>query len=119
MRTLFAVGFGFFTVLGQAAWLQRVGVNTLGVPDEILEKLVGVLLIDHHTSSIDDVAGLLNESFAIWRELVEVDWRMFDDISQGLVNLRVGRDFPLAKSVNNAVEANLQVPIEVKMDKWG
>jgi len=111
MRTLFAVCFGFKTVLwyffGQAARLQTVGVNTLGVPDEILEKLVGVLLIDHHTSSVDDVARLLDEPFAVGREFVEIDWGVLDDISQGFVNLSVGGDFSFAKSINNAVEANL------------
>jgi hypothetical protein len=56
MRTLLAIGFRFLTVLwyffGQAARLQTVGVNTLSVPDEILEKLVGVLFLDYQRAVV-------------------------------------------------------------------
>ena len=43
------------------------------MPDKVLEELVGILLLDHQASSIDNVAGILDELLAIGRELVNVD----------------------------------------------
>jgi hypothetical protein len=44
---------------------------------------------------------------------------MVIDITQGLVNLNVGRELSLAKSFNDTIEANLQFQLWLGADKWG
>lgn len=77
------------------------------MPDELLEKLVGVLFLDNEACGVNDVTGVIDELFSLWRELVDLDGGMVGDITQSLVDLKVGGKFSLAKSVNHAVEANL------------
>lgn len=107
VRFCFLAVDGYF--FGQVARLQLIGVDSLSVPDEILEKLVGVLVLHDQASSVDYFARVLDQSSALRREFVDIDGRMLSDISQCLVDLNIGGEFSFAKSVNNAIKTNLQI----------
>lgn len=46
--------------------LGLVEVGLAGMPDKVLEELIGVLVLDDQTSGLDDVARVGDEFLAIW-----------------------------------------------------
>jgi hypothetical protein len=41
--------------------LRIAGVHDVGVPHKVLEELICILFPNHETSSLDDIATVLNE----------------------------------------------------------
>ena len=72
------------------------------MPDEILKELVGILLLNHH-----DVLRILNQFPSFWRELMDVDWRMIENILKCLVDLVVCRQTTIPESLDHAEQHNL------------
>jgi hypothetical protein len=58
-------------------------------PDGVLEQLIGVLLVDLHPQSLDDVPDIVNEDASFGGELLLVDGGVSDAVLEGLVNLDV------------------------------
>lgn len=90
--------------------LTRVAdVHTVGVPHEILEQFIRILLLNYEASSLDDVAAVLNELATRRGELVMIWYgRAVENDSQGSVNLLVGGITPLAESLYDAIESELK-----------
>jgi hypothetical protein len=44
------------------------------MPDEILEQLVGVLLLHHQPRRLDDITGILDKFAAIRGKLIDIHW---------------------------------------------
>lgn len=91
--------------------LGLVEVGLGGVPDEVLEELVGVLVLDDQASGLDDVARVGDEFLAVGRELIHLDGRVGVDVAQSLVDLLVVRELAGAESLDDAIEAHLAVDI--------
>jgi hypothetical protein len=89
--------------------LRLVKLDVAGMPDEVLEQLVRVFLLDHEAGRLDDVAGVLDELLAVGGELVEVDGGVGVYIVEGFVDLGVGGHAALAECFDDAVEADLRV----------
>jgi hypothetical protein len=77
------------------------------MPDEILKELVGILLLNHHSCRSDDVLRILNQFPSFWRELMDVDWRMIENILKCLVDLVVCRQTTIPESLDHAEQHNL------------
>jgi len=88
--------------------LRLVKLDIAGMPDEVLEQLVRVFLLDHEAGCLDDVAGVLDELLAVGGELVEVDWGVCIDVVESFVDLGVGGHAALAECFDDAVEADLR-----------
>jgi hypothetical protein len=74
---LVAVGAGLFGGDGGelgGVLLGAVDVDVAGVPDEVLEELVRVLLADHRLRRLDDVARVLDQLAAVGGQGLLVDW---------------------------------------------
>lgn len=89
--------------------LRPAGINIAGVPQEILEQLVGVLLLDHLARGLDDITDILDELLAIWAEFADVDERVVADIGKGLVDLVVVGVAALTERLDDAVKAELDI----------
>ena len=68
---------------------EFIGFNVPGVPDEVLEELVAVLLVDDDASGLDDIFDVLNKFATVGAKLVLVDRRMTEDVFQRVVDLCV------------------------------
>jgi hypothetical protein len=97
----------------QIAWLEVLSVDIAGMPNEVLEQFIGVLLLDHHASCADDLAGILDELLSLRRELVDVDGGVVKDMLKSLVDLSIGGKSPLAEGVDNTVETNLSIDVGI------
>ncbi len=60
--------------------LVATDVGATGVPNEVLEELVCVLLLHHEARSLDDVADVADELLAIGAELLDVDEGVVADV---------------------------------------
>jgi len=90
-QTLFLV-----TSVGFVLWedifgipFEFTGFNVSGVPDEVLEELVVVLLVHDDASGPDDILDIPNKFATFRAELVLVDRGMIEDIFQRVVDLSV------------------------------
>lgn len=95
----------------RGVFLGGADINLASVPDEVLEKLVCILLLDDQLSSLNNITGILNEPLAFGREGMNVDWRMFQDIVKGIVDLLVGGHLRLAECMDDAIEAEFAVNV--------
>lgn len=64
--------------------------------------------MDHDAGGPNDIATILNEFFAIWRELVLINERVVKDIFEGGVDLLVGRVTALSECLYGTIEAELK-----------
>lgn len=71
--------------------LEPTGVNVPGMPDEVLEEFVAILLLDNDASGLDDILHILNEFATFGAEFILVDRGMVEDIFQRVVDLSVTR----------------------------
>ena len=113
-HTELAIILGLLLVDGEdivGVLLRRVNIDVARVPDEALEELVRVLLLNHHSCSLDDVACILDELLAVWGERVDVDGGVGCDVAESLVDLGVGGHAALAEGLDNAIEADLAVDV--------
>lgn len=111
MRTFIPVSLDFLAIdrnsLQQIARLEAFRFDRASMPDEILEKFIGVLFLHDLASSADDISEVLNELFALRGEFINFDRRVFANISKSLVYLSVRGEFSFPEGVNDTVEANL------------
>ena len=91
--------------------LCTADVNIAGVPDEVLEEFIGVLLLDDETRGVDDVTGILDQLLAIVGELPGVDRGVLENVCEGAVDLLVGGHAGLAEGLDDTVKAELAVDI--------
>jgi hypothetical protein len=82
-------------------------VYTVCIPQKVLEQFVRILPLNNYAGSLNDIATILNKFTTFWRELILIYRRSFKDISQGRVNLVVGRITPLAESLNDTIKPEL------------
>jgi hypothetical protein len=82
-------------------------VHTVRIPQEVLEKFVWIFLPNNDAGSLNDIATVLNKLTTLRRKLVLIYGRLFKNITQGRVNLVVGRITPLAESLNDAIKSEL------------
>lgn len=68
---------------------KLVGVDVPSVPNEVLEELVTVLILDDDASGLDDIFDILNELATFGTEFALVDRGMVEDIIQRMVDLSV------------------------------
>lgn len=73
-----------------------------------LEELVGVLLLNHQTRGLDDVADVLDELHALERELGLVDGRVAEDVAEGVMDLLVRGKATITEGLDDAVELELE-----------
>ena len=78
-----------------------------GMPDELLEELVRVLLFDHDAEGLDDFARVVDKFAAFRRELILVNGRVVFDVLEGLIDLLVGRKPAATEGLDYAKEAKL------------
>jgi hypothetical protein len=64
-------------------------VGSVRVVDGVLEELVGVLLDNHHSHSLDNIPEVFNQDSSFRRELLEVDGGGVDDVFEDLVDLSI------------------------------
>ena len=92
------------TVFGQPATADFPGgcVGTLhihiyitGVPDEVLEEVIVILMPQDVTGGVDYVAAIYDKSLPIGRQLVEVNKFSVSEVPQCLVDLGIIRDAAL------------------------
>jgi hypothetical protein len=87
-------------LISSAAWLpfreevfgvplKLVGFNISSVPDEVLEKLVAVLLVHDDSGGLNDIFDILDELATLGTKLVLVDRGMIDDVFQCVVDLSI------------------------------
>jgi len=85
--------------------LCTIPVNITGVPDELLDELVGVLVADHELRSLDDVATILDQLATVRAQGLLVDGRVLEHVGKRLVDLGIGGHTAFAEGVDHAVEA--------------
>lgn len=56
--------------------LDLCSIDVARMPHEVLEELVCVFCLDHDTSSLDDIFGILDEFTAFGAELLDRYWRV-------------------------------------------
>jgi hypothetical protein len=89
---LFLVSGSVWLRVGESVFgipFKPVGFNVSSVPDEVLEELVAVLLVDDDAGGLDDIFYILDEFATFRAELVLVDRGMVEDIFQRVVDLGV------------------------------
>jgi hypothetical protein len=109
-HTLAAIIFDFRLVNGKDfIWTfpRATEVHTACIPQEVLEQFVWILLPNNDAGSLNDIATVLDKFTTLRRKLILIYGRLFEDISQGGVNLAVGRITPLAESLNDTIESEL------------
>ena len=82
-------------------------VRASGVPKEVLEEFVCVLLCDDLACSLDDVSNVLDETLAVWGQLGDVHGCVLGDILEGLIDLGVVWVSTFSESLDDTVEAKL------------
>ena len=86
--------------------LLRTGeVDRARVPEEVLEELVGVLLLDNLAGGFDDVAGILDEALTGGGELDNDHGGIVANVAEGFVYLGVVGVAAVAQGLDDAVEA--------------
>jgi hypothetical protein len=93
--------------LGALLHLGGVEVDVSGVPNEGLDELVVILLLDDDPGCFYDVTDVVDELLTIGGELGGIDGRMGEDVFESGVDLGVGRHLALAKGGYDAVEFDL------------
>jgi hypothetical protein len=91
-RTLFLISSGVWLLFWEDVLrvsFKLVGVNVSGMPNEVLEELVAVLILHDDASGLDDILGVLNKFATFGAELVLVDRRMVEKIFQRVVDLSI------------------------------
>ena len=107
-QTLFLVGSDVWLLFGENVFgiaFKLVIVNVSGVPNEVLEELVAILLLHNEASGLDDILGILDELTTFGTKLVLVDGGMIENVFQGVVNLSVVGQPPIAEGLNDAVKS--------------
>lgn len=64
--------------------------------------------MNNEAGSLDDIATVLNKFTTLRGKLVLIYGRAFEDISEGSIDLLVGRITPLAESLYGTIEAELK-----------
>ena len=80
-----------------------VYIYITGVPDEVLKEFIGILLLHDETGGFDDIAGILDKSLSIGRQLVDVNGFSISEIRQRLVDLGVIRHATLPESLDDSI----------------
>ena len=73
------------------------------MPYKVLEKFVGILLLNQKPGRVDYFTRILNEPFALGRYVVHVDRRVVDDVSQSFVDLGIGGKLSIPEGLDDAV----------------
>lgn len=92
LQTLFLISSDIRLLFGEdvsGVSFELLSVNVSGMPNEVLEELVAILLLHNDTSGLDDVLDILNKPATVGTELVLVDRGMVENIFQRVVDLSV------------------------------
>jgi hypothetical protein len=87
--------------------LHTSKVLVVGIPHEVLEDLIRILLPDHEAGSLDDIAVILNEFLTVCRKLGLIHDRVVEDIFERGVDLLIGGITPLSECLYGTVEVEL------------
>jgi hypothetical protein len=87
--------------------LHSTEVLVVGIPHEVLENLIRILVLDHEAGSLDDIAAILNELLTVCRKLGMIHDRVVEDIFESGINLLVGGITPLSECLYGTVEVEL------------
>lgn len=88
-------------------FLCAIGIDIFGVPDELLEELVVVLLEDDLAGGVDDIAGVLDQLAARGRERLGVDGGVVEDVLEGVVDLLVCGHAAMTECFDDSVKTDL------------
>lgn len=72
------------TVLLGSRW-----VSSVRCPNGVLQQLVGVLLLNHHSESLEDISSVVNQDSTLGREFLNVNRGVFNGVGKSLVHLLV------------------------------
>ncbi len=117
LRLLLVYGSDLLRIL-----LRLIEIDVAGVPDEILEELVGVLLLDHETRGLDDIPGIIYQTLAVGRKLPGVDRGVLENVVEGAIDLLVRGHAGLGERFEDAVETELAVDVgslSLLVDRFG
>lgn len=78
------LGDGNDTILLGSRW-----VSSVRSPNGFLQELIGVLLLNHHSESFEDISSVVNQDSTLWGELLDVDGGVLDGILESRVHLLV------------------------------
>ena len=78
------------------------------MPNEILEQLVRILLCHDQSSSLYNIAYVLDEILATRREFVNIKERVVSNVFESFVDLGVVGKTTLTEGFDDAVEAELR-----------
>ena len=87
--------------------LRTSKVLVVGIPQEVLEDLIRILLLNHEAASLNDIAAILNEFLAVWRELSLIHDRVVENIFERSIDLLVGGKAPLSECLYGTVKVKL------------
>jgi len=129
-RTLINVLLGVILADGGDTRLLGPGwVGGVRVVDGVLEELVGVLLYDHHSHSLENISEVFDQDSSFRRELLEINGSSVDGVFEDLVDLRVVRhssacqhtsyqrrmDLPCVESFNDTPKLHLPGDIGLQL----
>lgn len=95
--------------------LCAIDVDIARVPDEVLEDLIGVLLLDELAESLEDVVGVVDKPLALGGKGVGVGEGVVGEVCEDSVDLVVGREAGLLDGGEDAVELELTVDIALEL----
>ena len=120
--TLFIISSSVWLILREDIFgvpFEPVCVDVSGIPDEVLEELVAVLILHNDASGLDDFVDILNELATFGTKLLLFNKGMVEDIVQHVVDLSVVGHPPITEGLNDAVESNLDIVGKVQSADTG